>query len=45
MYQPVIMGYWRQHELWDGTYTVGDLLEILYHMKENMKRQRIEEDA
>lgn len=22
------MGYWRQHELWDGTYTLDDLLDI-----------------
>ena len=21
-------GYWRQHELWDGTYTLDDLLDI-----------------
>ena len=21
-------GFWRQHELWDGTYTVRDLLDI-----------------
>ena len=21
-------GYWRQHELWDGTYTIDDLLDI-----------------
>ena len=22
-------GYWRQHELWDGTYTLDDLLDIV----------------
>ena len=21
-------GFWRQHELWDGTYTLDDLLDI-----------------
>ena len=21
-------GYWKQHELWDGTYTLDDLLDI-----------------
>ena len=26
---PVAAGYWRQHELWDGTYTLDDLLDIL----------------
>ena len=22
-------GMWRQHELWDGTYTLDDLLDIV----------------
>ena len=22
-------GHWRQHELWDGTYTLDDLLDIV----------------
>ena len=22
-------GYWRQHELWDGTYTLDDLRDIV----------------
>ena len=26
---PVAAGYWRQHELWDGTYTLDDLLDII----------------
>ena len=21
-------GFWKQHELWDGTYTLDDLLDI-----------------
>ena len=25
---PVAMGFWQQHELWDGTYTLDDLLDI-----------------
>jgi hypothetical protein len=24
----VTLGYWKQHELWDGTYTLDDLLDI-----------------
>ena len=24
---PVVAGIWRQHEMWDGTYTVDDLLD------------------
>ena len=26
---PVIYGFWRQHEVWDGTYTIDDLLDIV----------------
>ena len=26
---PVAAGLWRQHELWDGTYTLDDLLDIV----------------
>ena len=38
---PVSAGLWRQHELWDGTYTVDDLLDIIEMMqvaKENERR-------
>lgn len=34
-------GMWKQHELWDGTYTLGDLLdahEILIVKQENQRR-------
>ncbi len=27
LYAPVVDGMWRQHEVWDGTYTLGDLLD------------------
>ena len=26
---PVAAGMWRQHELWDGTYTLDDLLDAV----------------
>ena len=26
---PVAAGMWRQHELWDRTYTLDDLLDIV----------------
>ena len=35
------MGLWRQHELWDGTYTLDDLLdavELICVRRENEKR-------
>ena len=28
LFLPVAAGYWKQHELWDGTYTLDDLLDI-----------------
>ena len=28
LFLPVAAGHWRQHELWDGTYTLDDLLDI-----------------
>jgi len=41
VYAPVIAERWQQHELWDGTYTFGDLLdmhEILLVEQENRRR-------
>ena len=26
---PVTAGMWQQHELWDGTYTLDDLLDVV----------------
>ncbi len=40
---PVAAGFWRQHELWDGTYTLDDLLDILELIsvsRENERRSR-----
>ena len=37
---PVAAGMWRQHELWDGTYTLDDLLDIV-----EMIRVRRENEA
>ena len=30
---PVVAGMWRQHELWDGTYTLDDLLDAVEVIK------------
>ena len=38
---PVNAGMWRQHELWDGTYTLDDLLdavEVIRVWRENEQR-------
>ncbi len=40
---PVAAGLWKQHELWDGTYTLDDLLdavELLQVTRENEARAR-----
>ena len=41
LFLPVAAGHWRQHELWDGTYTLDDLLDItemIRVMRENEYR-------
>ena len=38
---PVAAGFWKQHELWDGTYTLDDLLDItemIRVIRENERR-------
>ena len=29
LYTPVAEGLWQQHEVWDGTYTLEDLLDVV----------------
>ncbi len=36
---PVSAGYWKQHELWDGTYTLDDLLDIVEMIRINKENQ------
>ena len=41
LFLPVAAGMWKQHELWDGTYTLDDLLdaaELLQVRQENEAR-------
>lgn len=41
LFAPVMAGMWQQHQLWDGTYTLDDLLdahEILAVKNENERR-------
>jgi len=43
LFTPVTAGMWKQHELWDGTYTLQDLLdihELLMVKQENERRAR-----
>lgn len=40
---PVVDGMWKQHQAWDGTYTLGDLLdahEMIAVRAENERRAR-----
>lgn len=42
VYLPVIAGVWKQHEMWDGTYTFDDWLdavEMITVKAENEARQ------
>jgi hypothetical protein len=37
-------GFWRQHEVWDGTYTLDDLLDAheMLEVKNENERRAIE---
>ena len=37
---PVAAGYWRQHEMWDGTYTLDDLMDIVELIQVNAENNR-----
>lgn len=37
MWLPIQKGLWKQHELWDGTYTVSDWLDIIEKIPEFAK--------
>jgi hypothetical protein len=43
LWRPVAAGMWKQHETFDGTYDIGDLLNVLEYLdvkEENERRQR-----
>ncbi|WP_370871607.1 DUF6889 family protein [Pectinatus haikarae] len=44
IYAPVTAGIWKQHELWDGTYTFKDLLDAHEMMMVKAENQRREEE-
>ena len=33
-------GFWKQHELWDGTYTLDDLLDIVELIRVTRENER-----
>ena len=40
LFLPVAAGHWRQHELWDGTYTLDDLLDIVDLIRVKRENER-----
>jgi hypothetical protein len=40
LWQPVAAGLWRQHELFDGTYDIGDLLDVLEYLDVKSENER-----
>lgn len=40
LYVPVMAGYWRQHELWDGTYVLDDLMDIIEMIQVKNENER-----
>ena len=45
LFMPVITGFWKQHELWDGTYTFNDWLDVVEIIEvKNENEYRINEE-
>lgn len=40
LFAPVDAGLWRQHELWDGTYALSDLLDAHEMMAVRYENER-----
>ena len=40
LFLPVAAGCWRQHELWDETYTLDDLLDITELIRVRRENER-----
>ena len=40
LFLPVSAGLWHQHELWDGTYTLDDLLDAAELIMVKRARER-----
>ena len=40
VYAPVAAGVWKQHELWDGTYTLDDLMDIIEVLRVKAENER-----
>lgn len=45
LFAPVLAGHWKQHELWDETYTLDDLFDIHELMSVHDENIQRAEDA
>ena len=45
LFLPVAVSHWRQRELWDGTYTLDDLLDIAELIQVRRKNEARAADA
>ncbi len=45
LFLPVSAGMWKQHELWDGTYTLDDLLDIVELIRVQRENENRAEDT
>lgn len=45
LFAPVESRYWRQHELYDGTYTLDDLMDYHEMIAVSLENQRRAEEA
>ena len=45
LFAPVENGMWRQHEIWDGTYTLSDLLDAHEMMAVHAENERRAQEA
>jgi hypothetical protein len=45
LFAPVVAGYWKQRETYDGTYDLDDLLDIVEIMQVKAENERRAEDS
>ena len=45
LFIPVAAGLWKQHELWDGTYVLDDLLDIVEVLQVKAENERRAHEA
>ena len=45
VFAPVGAGLWKQHELWDGTYTFDDLMDVIELLNVRVENERRANEA